>query len=78
MIITNERIHIPFLSLLHRIKHDLMCYGDRFTERDADIALEAAPIAKGTGTGFACTGETMIDYPSFCKLLGGFRKTPNN
>lgn len=55
-----------------------MCYGDRFTERDADIALEAAPIAKGTGTGFACTGETMIDYPSFCKLLGGFRKTPNN
>jgi hypothetical protein len=51
-----------------------MSQGDYFTEHEAFIALEEAPIAKGTGYGFQCEGPAMIDYREFCKLLCGLRK----
>ncbi|XP_059612153.1 myosin regulatory light chain, smooth muscle [Phlebotomus argentipes] len=57
-----------------RIKHDLMKFGDRFSFNEAESALDEAPIAKGTGEGFNCHGPAMIDYPAFCKIIGGFRK----
>ncbi|XP_055679560.1 myosin regulatory light chain, smooth muscle [Lutzomyia longipalpis] len=57
-----------------RIKHDLMNYGDKMDLEEAESALLEAPIAKGTGTGFNCTGPPMIDYPAFCKIIAGFRK----
>lgn len=54
-----------------RILHDLMCYGDRFTEKEAYTALEEAPIANKNRQ----PGEPpMIDYQGFCKILGGLRK----
>lgn len=51
-----------------------MSFGDKFTEREANMALEEAPIAKGTGEGFNCKGPVMIDYLTFCKSLCGLRK----
>ncbi|XP_072950023.1 myosin regulatory light chain, smooth muscle [Epargyreus clarus] len=51
-----------------RIRHDLMTWGDRFTEKEADYALDEAPIVqKG--------GYNMIDYKQFCTQLCGLRKT---
>lgn len=48
-----------------------MCYGDRFTEKEAYTALEEAPIANKNRQ----PGEPpMIDYQGFCKILGGLRK----
>ncbi|XP_013173951.1 PREDICTED: myosin regulatory light chain, smooth muscle [Papilio xuthus] len=50
-----------------RIRHDLMTWGDRFTEKETDYALDEAPtIDKG--------GKTMIDYVQFCSQLSGLRK----
>lgn len=53
-----------------RIRHDLICYGDRFTEKEAYTALEEAPIGNKNKPG----EPPMIDYQGFCKLLGGLRK----
>lgn len=48
-----------------------MCYGDRFTEKEVNTALEEAPLANKN----RAPGESpLIDYPGFCKLLSGFRK----
>ncbi|KAL0832208.1 hypothetical protein ABMA28_001661 [Loxostege sticticalis] len=52
-----------------RIRHDLMTFGDRFTEKEADYALDEAPIIQKNG-------NTMIDYIRFCSQLAGLRK-PN-
>lgn len=51
-----------------------MSFGDKFTAKECNYALEDAPIAKGTGEGFACKGPCMIEYPAFCKSLCGLRK----
>ncbi|GAB0088256.1 myosin regulatory light chain 2, smooth muscle minor isoform [Sergentomyia squamirostris] len=56
------------------VKHDLMNFGDKFSLDEVESALLEAPIAKGTGPGFNCHGPPMIDYPAFCKIIGGFRK----
>lgn len=57
------------LLLNFRIRHDLMTFGDRFTEKEADYALDEAPIIQKNG-------NTMIDYIRFCSQLCGLRK-PN-
>uniref|UniRef100_A0A1B0DP88 Uncharacterized protein n=1 Tax=Phlebotomus papatasi TaxID=29031 RepID=A0A1B0DP88_PHLPP len=57
-----------------RLKNDLMNFGDKFSSNEAESALQEAPIAKGTGPGFNCHGPAMIEYPAFCKIIGGFRK----
>ncbi|KPJ07639.1 putative myosin regulatory light chain [Papilio machaon] len=45
----------------------VMTWGDRFTEKETDYALDEAPtIDKG--------GKTMIDYIQFCSQLSGLRK----
>ncbi|KAJ2947529.1 hypothetical protein O0L34_g17318 [Tuta absoluta] len=50
-----------------KFRHDLVTWGDKFTEKEADYALDDAPIVqKG--------GEPMIDYPRFCSQLAGLRK----
>ncbi|XP_047532097.1 myosin regulatory light chain, smooth muscle [Vanessa atalanta] len=52
-----------------RIRHDLMTWGDRFTEKEADYALDGAPTIQKDG-------YTFIDYKQFCTKLSGLRK-PN-
>ncbi|XP_045449237.1 calmodulin isoform X2 [Melitaea cinxia] len=52
-----------------RIRHDLMTWGDRFTEKEADYALDEAPTIQKDG-------YTFIDYKQFCSKLSGLRK-PN-
>ncbi|XP_050349429.1 myosin regulatory light chain, smooth muscle [Nymphalis io] len=52
-----------------RIRHDLMTWGDRFTEKEADYALDGAPSIQKDG-------YTFIDYKQFCTKLSGLRK-PN-
>ncbi|XP_045767689.1 myosin regulatory light chain 2, smooth muscle minor isoform [Maniola jurtina] len=52
-----------------RIRHDLMTWGDRFTEKEADYALDEAPVINKNGYNF-------IDYKQFCATLSGLRK-PN-
>ncbi|CAH2268571.1 jg20066 [Pararge aegeria aegeria] len=56
-------------SFNSRIRHDLMTWGDRFTEKEADYALDEAPVIKKNGYNF-------IDYKQFCTTLSGLRK-PN-
>lgn len=53
--------------LFCRIRHDLMTWGDRFTEKEADYALDEAPTVKKGG-------RLMIDYKRFCNVLCGLRK----
>lgn len=44
-----------------------MTWGDKFSEKEADYALEEAPVVqKG--------GHTMIDYVRFCSVLCGLKK----
>ncbi|CAK1579506.1 unnamed protein product [Parnassius mnemosyne] len=50
-----------------RIRHDLMTWGDRFTEKETDYALDEAPTIDKNG-------KTMIDYIQFCSQLSGLRK----
>ncbi|KAM3967096.1 myosin regulatory light chain, smooth muscle [Aphomia sociella] len=54
-----------------RIRHDLMTWGDRFTEKEADYALDEAPVIQKDGT-------LMIDYIRFCSQLCGLRKPNKN
>ncbi|XP_069693497.1 uncharacterized protein [Periplaneta americana] len=54
-----------------RIKHDLTMWGDRFTQDEVEVALEDAPVFYRQDT-----GQTMIDYVQFCKILCGLRKKP--
>ncbi|KAG6451283.1 myosin regulatory light chain, smooth muscle [Manduca sexta] len=51
------------------IRHDLMTWGDRFTEKEVDYALDEAPVVHKDG-------NIMIDYVRFCSQLCGLRK-PN-
>lgn len=46
-----------------------MTWGDRFTAKEADYALDEAPIVQKED-------GTMIDYIRFCSQLSGLRK-PN-
>lgn len=46
-----------------------MTWGDRFTEKEADYALDEAPTIQKDG-------YTFIDYKQFCSKLSGLRK-PN-
>lgn len=55
----------------YRLRHDLMCYGDRLTEAEVDYALEEAPI---TNKNRAPDETPLIDYASFGRNLAGFRK----
>lgn len=50
-----------------------MTFGDKFTEKEAFVALEEAPIAK-VDPKDRYSVPTMIDYPAFCKTLCGLRK----
>lgn len=56
------------------MKHDLMTFGDKFSEEEATEALREVPLVKGTGDEFGCTGPLMFDYMTFCQKIGGFRK----
>nr|XP_049693102.1 uncharacterized protein LOC110381733 [Helicoverpa armigera] len=51
-----------------RIRHDLMTFGDKFTAKEADYALDEAPMIVQDD------GSTMIDYVKFCRKLAGLRK----
>ncbi|XP_075975777.1 myosin regulatory light chain, smooth muscle [Anticarsia gemmatalis] len=51
-----------------RIRHDLMTFGDKFTAKEADYALDEAPLIVQND------GSTMIDYVKFCNKLAGLRK----
>ncbi|CAB3226619.1 unnamed protein product [Arctia plantaginis] len=51
-----------------RIRHDLMTYGDKFTAKEADYALDEAPMIVQDD------GSTMIDYVKFCRKLAGLKK----
>ncbi|CAG4967155.1 unnamed protein product [Colias eurytheme] len=53
-----------------RIRHDLMTWGDRFTEKEADYALDEAPMVLDKN------GYNLIDYKQFCSKLCGLKK-PN-
>ncbi|VVC88262.1 unnamed protein product [Leptidea sinapis] len=53
-----------------RIRHDLMTWGDRFTEKEADYALDEAPTIRDKN------GYILIDYKQFCRKLCGLKK-PN-
>ncbi|XP_049871102.1 uncharacterized protein LOC126370297 [Pectinophora gossypiella] len=65
-----DRDNSGFISE-ERIRHDLMTWGDRFTEKEADYALDDAPVTqKG--------GRPMIDYIKFCSQLCGLRKAKKN
>ncbi|XP_048001274.1 myosin regulatory light chain, smooth muscle-like [Leguminivora glycinivorella] len=61
-----DRNNSGFISE-ERIRHDLMTWGDRFTEKEADYALDDAPTTQ-------IGGNTMIDYVRFCSQLCGLRK----
>ncbi|KAJ0177886.1 hypothetical protein K1T71_006759 [Dendrolimus kikuchii] len=50
-----------------RLRHDLMTWGDRFTEKEADYALDEAPTVYKDG-------YPMIDYVKFCSQLCGLKK----
>lgn len=63
--------------MIFRIRHDLMTFGDKFTEKEAFVALEEAPIAK-VDPKDRYNVPTMIDYPAFCKTLCGLRKKKTN
>lgn len=48
-----------------------MCYGDRLTGDEVDLALAEAPITNKKRE----DGESpLIDYFGFCRVLSGFRK----
>ncbi|KAF9791784.1 hypothetical protein SFRURICE_020183 [Spodoptera frugiperda] len=51
-----------------KIRHDLMTFGDKFTAKEADYALDEAPLIVQDD------GSTMIDYVKFCRKLAGLRK----
>ncbi|RZF43760.1 hypothetical protein LSTR_LSTR009183 [Laodelphax striatellus] len=53
-----------------RIKHDLMTWGDKFTQEEVDIALEDAPVHEDFRES---PDQRMIDYVQFCKILCGLR-----
>lgn len=57
-----------------KIKHDLMTFGERFSEEEAWSALEEAPIKKGTDNEFGGTGNPMIEYLEFAKMCSGLRR----
>ncbi|XP_045524250.1 calmodulin-2 [Pieris brassicae] len=52
-----------------RIRHDLMTWGDRFTEKEAEYALDEAPMMMDKN------GYNLIDYKQFCRKLCGLKKT---
>ncbi|CAK1544126.1 unnamed protein product [Leptosia nina] len=52
-----------------RIRNDLMSRGDRFTEKEANYALEEAPMIQDKN------GYNFIDYKQFCRKLCGLKKT---
>ncbi|CAG9579691.1 unnamed protein product [Danaus chrysippus] len=54
--------------LEEKIRQDLMTRGDRFTEKEADYALDEAPTVYKDGYAF-------IDYKQFCSKLCGLRKS---
>ncbi|KOB73661.1 Myosin regulatory light chain 10 [Operophtera brumata] len=58
------------VAALSRIRHDLMTWGDRFTDKEADYALDDAPVV-------VKDGNTMIDYVRFCSQLCGLKKQNN-
>lgn len=45
-----------------------MTFGDKFTAKEADYALDEAPLIVQQD------GSTMIDYVKFCNKLAGLRK----
>lgn len=44
-----------------------MTWGDKFSQKEVDVALEDAPV-------YIHLGKAMIDYIKFCKALCGLRK----
>ncbi|KAG8330597.1 hypothetical protein J6590_059386 [Homalodisca vitripennis] len=54
-----------------KFRSDLMCLGDKFSEKEVNMALEDAPVTKGFGF---YKDIRMIDYVKFCHILCGLRK----
>ncbi|XP_017026660.1 calmodulin [Drosophila kikkawai] len=53
-----------------KIYEELTNYGDKMTLNEAKEALSHAPMAKPK----SLEEPPMIDYPAFCRMLGGMRK----
>ncbi|KAL7727433.1 hypothetical protein ACLKA6_017557 [Drosophila palustris] len=53
-----------------KIYEELINYGDKLTVSEAKEALSHAPMVKPT----TLEEAPMIDYPAFCRMLGGMRK----
>lgn len=49
-----------------RFKRDIRCFGDKFTGKETDNALEEAPV-------YVNEGAPMIDYAKFSSNICGFR-----
>ncbi|XP_015523017.1 myosin light chain 5-like [Neodiprion lecontei] len=49
-----------------RLKRDLQAWGDKFSAKEAERALEEAPLYKKDG-------DTFIDYVKFCQDICGLR-----
>lgn len=49
-----------------RLKRDIQCFGDKFTGKETDNALEEAPV-------FVNEGASMIDYTKFSNNICGFQ-----
>ncbi|XP_017855530.1 PREDICTED: calmodulin [Drosophila arizonae] len=56
-----------------KIYEELTNYGDKMTISEAKEALSHAPMAKPK----TLEEPPMIDYPAFCRMLGGMRKRKN-
>ncbi|EDV94342.1 calmodulin [Drosophila grimshawi] len=56
-----------------KIYEELTNYGDKMSISEAKEALSHAPMAKPK----TLEEPPMIDYPAFCRMLGGMRKRKN-
>lgn len=61
-----------------KFKFDIMTYGDRFTEDEADQALADAVVSRGPQTNRDGQPLEKIDYVDFAENISGFQKTDHN
>ncbi|XP_039443063.1 myosin regulatory light chain 2, smooth muscle minor isoform [Culex pipiens pallens] len=61
-----------------KFKFDIMTYGDRFTEDEADQALADAVVSRGPQTNRDGQLVERIDYMDFAENISGFQKTDHN
>nr|XP_018896642.1 PREDICTED: myosin regulatory light polypeptide 9-like [Bemisia tabaci]XP_018896643.1 PREDICTED: myosin regulatory light polypeptide 9-like [Bemisia tabaci]XP_018896644.1 PREDICTED: myosin regulatory light polypeptide 9-like [Bemisia tabaci] len=60
------------LISMAQLQQDLMTWGDKFTAREVELALEEAPIIEPGGSDLP-VAEPMMDYIKFCTQLSTLR-----